>query len=136
MSQHPLVVVEAERDELRAQIARRNETVESERDLSEHLRERLVATTIRERALRSAIIDALCASPSDAVGGLLRQGLNAACEPGAHPEDRCEECFDKFKHWDASSEDWERVTGRDWGGPIICRPCFDNRLAATQERAG
>lgn len=80
--------------------------------------------------LRRAVVDVLCGSPPEHIGARLRRGLIDAREPGAHPEDRCEECGDPFRPWMASPTDWETVTGRLYGGPIICRECFDGRLAA------
>lgn len=85
-----------------------------------------------ERVLRTAILDVLTTPPhcdGDTVGARLRRALNESREPSEHPEDRCEECRQTFAPWDASPEDWERVTSRNWGGPILCKPCFDARLA-------
>jgi hypothetical protein len=82
-----------------------------------------------ERVLRSAIIDLLC-SPTvgPEVGGRLRRALNDSRKRGEHPEDLCEECREPFVAWHAPTDDWERVTGKRWGGPILCRQCFAARL--------
>lgn len=80
-----------------------------------------------EQVLRTAIIDVLCSWPPDDVGARLRRALNASRGPGEHPEGRCEECRAEFTPWTATPEDWERATGRSWGGPILCHPCFTKR---------
>ena len=82
----------------------------------------------RERALRTAVIDVLCSSPPGGVGKRLRRGLVDARDDGAHPEDRCEECRVKFDPWHAPPDEWRRVTGRAWGGPILCRQCYRRRV--------
>lgn len=91
-----------------------------------------------ERVLRTAIIDLLClplvnaedADPTvhERIGGRLRAALNESRDPDEHPEDRCEECRQPFEPWAATPEDWKRVTGRNWGGPILCQPCFEARV--------
>lgn len=81
-----------------------------------------------ETLLRTAIIDVLCSKPSDEVGGRLRRALNESREPGEHPEDRCEECRRPHASWCAPPDDWWKVSGRSWGGPILCEPCFRARL--------
>ena len=90
----------------------------------------------RELVLRHAIIDIMCSLPDQSVGGRLRTALTEAYDPGAHPEDRCEECRDEFETWVASHEDWETVTGRNWGGPILCRKCFDRRITEAETAKG
>ncbi len=81
-----------------------------------------------EHVLRTAILDVLCSQPDDAVGGRLRQALIESREPSEHPEDRCEECREPFKPWTAPQKDWAAATGRDHGGPILCKGCFGERL--------
>lgn len=83
-----------------------------------------------ERILRTAILDVLCSQPPLDLGSRLRRALNESRDPGEHPEDRCEECRSQFEPWHAPTEDWARATGRAWGGPILCRPCFNKRLSA------
>lgn len=87
-----------------------------------------------ERVLRTAILDVLCMQAPEPFGSRLRRALNESREPDEHPEDRCEECRQEFDSlWAATPEAWRLATGRSWGGPILCRPCFDVRLAkATQ----
>ena len=81
-----------------------------------------------EHVLRAAVIDVLCMQPPEPYGSRLRRALNESREPEEHPEDRCEECREPFDPWAATPEDWERATGRNWGGPILCYPCFRVRL--------
>ena len=93
-----------------------------------------MVSTTTELALRRAIIDALCLDPDYHIGKALRAGLREA-QPGPHPEDACEECCAEFAPWMAEPEDWETVTGRSWGGPILCESCFCRRLRARKARA-
>lgn len=77
-----------------------------------------------EKALRRAVVGVLCSRPPKSVGACLRDGLNEA-RGDAHPEDRCERCCQPFGPWTTSPADWGSRTGRSYGGPILCRPCFD-----------
>jgi len=81
-----------------------------------------------ERVLRTAIIDLLCQHPDGPIAARLRKALNESRHPSEHPEDRCEECRERFDNWTATTEDWAKATGRGWGGPILCQPCFKRRL--------
>lgn len=92
-----------------------------------------------EAVLRKAIIDVLCMfevnadpAPIDGVGARLRRALNDSRDPDEHPEDRCEECRRPFEPWHAPTEEWAQVTSRRWGGPILCRDCFDKRLEVSR----
>lgn len=92
-----------------------------------------------ERVLREGVLDALgltsvpddgmdhsaCTHPGCMVARRLREAITEAREsPEEHPEDFCEACREPFEPWHAPTDDWEAATGRRWGGPIICQPCF------------
>jgi hypothetical protein len=86
--------------------------------------------------LRHAVMDVMCSTnPGVRTAQVrLRRALIESREPDEHPEDLCEECREPFEAWHAPTEDWESVTGRGWGGPILCEGCFNRRLRATVER--